>query len=36
MCPICLAIAGLPTTVFRPWARLRRSGRERNAWRLES
>jgi len=35
MCPICIAVAGLFATVFRPWTRLRRSKRETTAWRLE-
>lgn len=35
MCPICIAIAGLFATVFRPWTHLRRSNHDSAAWRLE-
>jgi hypothetical protein len=35
MCPICLAVAGLFTALFRPWIRLRRGDRNAAAWRLD-
>jgi len=31
MCPICLAVAGLFTALFRPWIHLRRGA----AWRRD-
>ena len=34
MCPICIAVAGLFATVFRPWSRLRRGRGDAAAWRL--
>jgi hypothetical protein len=35
MCPICIAVAGLFATVFRPWARLRHAARPAATWRMD-
>jgi hypothetical protein len=33
MCPICIAVAGLFTAVFRPWVLVHRGKRDAAEWR---